>query len=140
MYLKIILPTFWIVFFGLLTAALFLVEAEDNPFLTNPVVRYGLVIGFFTFLLIFYRTIMRLMRVDADRDHLYVSNYFKTYRYKLQDIKTIKEVDFGPVLVLRIILKQAGAFGDTIPFILNRPTFDDFIAHHPECGEYFVAE
>lgn len=115
-------------------------DPEDNPFFGNTVVRFSLLLGYLFFLVLFLLTIMRLKRVDADRDNLYISNYFKTYRYQLSDIKSIKEVDFGVVLVLKIILKQSGAFGSKIPFILNKPTFDDFITNHPECGEYFYSD
>ncbi len=138
LFLKIFLPTFWIVFFGTITVGLFLIEPQDNPFLGNNSVRFSVLGGYVFFLLIFIRTVMRLKRVDADQQHIYVSNYFKTYRYLLEDIETIEELDFGVILVLKIILKQEGAFGAKIPFILNKPTFDDFIEHHPECGQYFV--
>lgn len=140
LFLKIVLPTVWMVFFVLLMVVMFLVEPEDNPFMTNPFVRYGILFGFLFIFFIAYRTILRLKRVDADKDHIFVSNYFKTYRYKLKDIKTIEEVDFGLFLVLSIVLHQEGKFGRNIPFLLNRPTFDDFIQSHPECGEYFVAK
>lgn len=140
LFLRIVIPTFWIVFFGLLIVAILLFDPEDNPFMNNPIVKYSLASGFLIFLFIMYRTIMQLKRVDADKEHLYVSNYFKTYRYKLHDIETIKEIDFGAFIIVRIVLKQKGAFGDTIPFLLNKPTFDDFIHHHPECGQYFVSK
>lgn len=137
LFLKIFLPTFWIVFFGMIVLGMFILDPEDNPFLGNPIVKSSLLVGYLLFLLIFYKTIMTLKRVDADREYLYVSNYFKTYRYQLSDIQTIEEIDFGVVLILKVILKNQGAFGDKIPFILNRPTFDDYIENHPESSVYF---
>lgn len=137
LFLKIFLPTFWAVFFGLIILTTFLVDPEENIFLGNPTARLIGVLFFVLFFIILYITIMQLKRVDIDKDYIYISNYFKTYRYKLIDIKQIKEVDFTLFLVLKVVLHQKGAFGQKMPFILNKPTFDDFLSHHPECHQYF---
>lgn len=137
LFLKIFFPTFWIVFFGLLIAAIFVVGGDELPVLASSVVKYPILVFFLVFLLLFYVTIMSLKRVDADGEYLYVSNYFKTYRYKLVDLDYTKESNFGLTNVIKIYLKEKGSFGKSMFFILNRPTFDDYLSHFPENHVYF---
>ncbi len=138
--LKVFFPTFWIVFFGLLTLSLFIADPEDNLFPGNVTAKLIFTAIFLVFLLVLFLTVMSLKRVDADEEYIYVSNYFKTYRYKLQDIKAVKEIDFGLALILRSELHQKGAFGKKFSYLLNKATFDDYLLHYPECHEYFPTQ
>jgi hypothetical protein len=137
MFLKLFFPTFWGVFFGMLLLAIFVSNTEDSAFLSSTLVKFSILGFVLLFAAIFYLTILKLKRVDADANHIYVSNYFKTYRYKLVDMAKVKEIDFGLFLVLKVELKQVGAFGKSFVFILSKATFDDFLDKHPECHIYF---
>jgi len=136
--LKIFLPTFWIVFFGLLVIAIFVSDSEDILLLNNPYLKYGSVAFFLLFFCLFYFTIMSLKRVDIDQKHLYVSNYFKTFRYALDDIQKNKEIDFGIFTILRTELKNKGSFGRKFIYILNKSTFDEYLKIFPENVKYFT--
>ena len=132
LFFKIFLPTFWMVFFGALTIALWLV---DTPYFGNiPALPFKL--GFTAFFIIgtaiLYFTMMQLLRVDLDEAHIYLSNYFKTYRYPFSEIESISERDIGLFHLVRIYLKGKGHFGSRINFLLDDSMLRAFFEKHPQ--------
>ncbi len=136
--LKIFLPTFWIVFFGMFCLMAILLPGDTMPFFRQPIVRLSILILFAFFLLLFYFTIMSLKRVDASKEHIFISNYFKAYRYKLVDIETVKELDFGITNVVKLVLKEKGKMGKKPFFLLNSATFKAYLEMYPENYQYFT--
>lgn len=136
--LKIFFPTFWIVFFGLFVFATFTISEDVSPFLNRSIVKWSILGFFLCFLAIFYFTIMSLKRVDADKTYIYISNYFKSYRYKLSDIAHTKETNFGLFVIVYIHLKSKGSLGKRPFFVLNKATFQHYLKTHPENYEYFT--
>ncbi len=138
LFLKIFLPTFWIVFFGMFCIMAIVIPEETMPFFRQTTVRISILALFFVFFLLFYFTIMSLKRVDASKEHIYISNYFKSYRYKLEDIETTKELDFGIINVVRLVLKEKGKMGRKPFFLLNAATFNAYLEKYPENFQYFT--
>ena len=138
MLLKVILPILWTVFFGSFAVAFFISDPADTPVLYNPFFKWGFLGTFLFFLVIIYFTFGRLVRVEMDDEFIYVSNYFKTYRYPIQNLKNIKEDDLILFKLIRFELVEKSRFGKRIPFLAARTRFNTFIEEHPEIFERFA--
>ena len=132
MFLKLILPTMWIVFFGCLLIALFVVNPDDAPLFTTWQFRLGYIVSYFVFMLFLRLTVMRLKRIDADAEFIYVSNYFKTYRYRFEDIKTISETNYYLFKVMHFELRAKGSFGSKILILEDEFRIKQYMKEFPE--------
>ena len=130
LFLKIFLPTVWIVFFGAFT--LFIIFGAGRNFPDIPGIRIGAVLFYAAGLLLLYFTLLRLKRVEMDDDHVYVTNYFKTYRYTFQSVTRIQEIDMLLLTLVILTLAEKGAFGRKIAFVRRKKVWNEFIASHPE--------
>ena len=137
LFLKIFIPTLWIVFFGLFTIAS-LLTTEEISIVTNSTFRIGLLIFFTTGCTILYFTLIQLKRVDMDSEFMYVSNYFKTYRYSYPSIEQIKERDFLLFHTIHVYLKEPGKFGKKFVFVSRSNKLDRFLKHHPLVANQLV--
>ncbi len=81
---------------------------------------------------------MQLKRVDMDEDFMYVSNYFKTFRYTYPSIEKIKERDFLLFYTIHVHLKEAGEFGKKIVFISRSKKLDRYLKAHPKVAEQLI--
>jgi hypothetical protein len=76
--------------------------------------------------------------VDADKEFVQVTNYFKHVRYPHIDIERI-ELSKGFVFSYGVlVLKGKGSFGDRIPFLASRKRVALFIAENPELKDWIV--
>lgn len=133
--LKIFLPTFWIVFFGVCTVA---VSLLDTPYFGSvPAIwmKSGLAAFFLAGTALLYFTLMKLKRVELDDLYVYASNYFKTYRYPYHNVEKITERDLGLFHLVSVYLKAPGNFGKKITFLLDEQMFRDFLEKNPETAE-----
>ena len=132
------IPAAWITFFGLMTVAFLFVDQGFLPFGGGPIVRFGFLIVFLFFLALIYLFLLPLKRVDMSDDGIYVSNYFKTYRYQYIDIESIKERDLLFRKLGTITLKQKGKFGRKIRFLISPVHYSDFIKAHPDLFSHLL--
>ena len=79
-----------------------------------------------------YFVLWRFFRVDMDYKYVYITNYFKTYRYPFTDIKSIKRNSILPTRIFRIELKSPGSFGKNIYFLASQKLWQDFVKEHPD--------
>ena len=139
LFVKFFIPVFWVVFFGAFTIA---VLASKNPYFGNiPSFLYKVGVSLFYLLglVILYRLLFRMKRVEMDDQAVMVTNYFKTFKYAWSDIEKIRTWGFGLLLIGRIQLKGAGTFGRKMPFLASKKRLSEFIAAHPAKAEYFEA-
>ena len=132
LFLKLIFPTLWAVFFGVLWIGSFLSGYDYfGPF---PAFTFLLGLGlFFLFGIgILYWALFRIKRVDMSSEGIYVTNYFKNYRYTYDSLATIKERDYGLFLVVDLLLKKPGSFGKKMTFLASRKRFKAFVNNNPE--------
>jgi len=122
--LRLFVPTFCIVFFGLTAITMLFADGYSLPFPSIPGIRFILVGFFLLCFLIMFSTIMRLKRVELSDTHLYVSNYFKTYAYQFVDLESVKKYNLLIIKLWVIKLRYKGKFGKRIPFILNKVQMD----------------
>jgi hypothetical protein len=138
LFLKIFFPTAWMTFFGLLTLAIILADPGELPIGGGIVFKIVFVTGFIVFLLFIWLTVIRLKRVDFGDEGIYVSNYFKTYRYKYEDVSKIKENNLGLFILGTIELKDKGSFGKNIYLIISKIHYQDFLEKHPERFQHLL--
>ena len=136
--LKLFIPVFWTVFFGAFTIAVLISGVGKSPLFGNPMFKLGVVLFFLIGVAIQYFTVMQLKRVELDADHVYVTNYFKSYRYHYDGIDKVSQQDFGIFKIGYIHLKSAGSLGSKITFLQSRQKFEDFVQAHPALAEKLV--
>ena len=133
---RIFLPTFWIAFFGTFFLTTLLTDKDQIGQMSMNGLRWGLLIFIIVFVFVFWKTVWRLKRVDADKEHIYVTNYFKNVGYRHQYIKKI-ELSKGIIFNYgTLVLKDKGAFGDRILFIASRKRIELFMVENPHLASW----
>ena len=138
--LRIVLPTVWLT--TILSIVILLSWAVrgkaglfGNPFIwISLAVILGTGFAFIKFLL------WRFYRIDMDSRFIYVSNYFKTYKYPFSDIEFIRDSKTLPGRVFCIHLKAKGSFGQKIYFLASQVLWIDFLKEHPEVKQMLKSE
>lgn len=129
--LKFFIPTFWVVFFGAFTIA---VLASQNPYFEQIpafIFKVG-VCGFYLLgIWLIWYFLWSLKRVEADDSYLVVTDYFKTYKYKWEDVSRIQHFNFQLLQSIRVHLKAPGSFGKSISFIISKRRLAQYLAEHP---------
>ena len=133
LFLKYAFPIAWIVFFGAMTAAFWLI-GNINVVAGLSIEKFRIIITtFFLFgVLVLYWSVMRIKRVEMDDHFFYVTNYFKNVRYPFHQIKKVAEKDYLLFRTVHIYLKETGTFGKKITFIASRDRFNLFLKENPE--------
>lgn len=134
-FLKLFIPTAWIVFFTVFTALLFIVSEQQLPLLTSPPVKYSFLAGYLIFFALLYFTIMQLKRVEMAADCYVVTNYLKTYRLVYEDIASVKIIPLGKLQVITFGLVAKGSFGKKITFLANKQLYELFLSSHPDVAK-----
>jgi len=131
-FFKIFIPTFWITFVGFFTLAVFFNTTINIPTIQTSGFRAGTLIFFISGIAVLYYLFMRLKRVEVTETHVYVTNYYKTYRYPYSSISTIQEQNILGFTKVRMHLAEPGSFGDKIVFIASRKRWNELIQERPE--------
>lgn len=139
LFLKIFIPTFWIVFFGLFTVSTYVKDIYIGS-LTPWLFRLTCTLFFLTGLALLYFTLMQIKRVDMDETYLYVSNYFKTIRYPYSLVEKVDERDFLFFHLIHIHFKQKGQFGKKIVFLSRGKKLDRFLRSHPDIARQLMSD
>lgn len=140
LFLKFFIPTFWMVFFGAFAVALFISPNLHSGAIPMNVMKMGIVIFFLLGTLALYWALMRLKRVELDEDFVYVTNYFKTFRYPYHNIEKMEESDYLFFRSMHIHLKEPGNFGKKITFVVSQKLMDDFLKQYPQVAHHFLEE
>jgi hypothetical protein len=131
-FLKLFLPTAWIVFFALFTLSIFIVDEVSLPFLTSPVFKYPFLAAFLLFFLLIYKTIMQLKRLELGEENYIVSNYFKTVRFQYRDIDSIDTASLGRFQLVTFNLSGPGSFGKRMYFLVSKSLWNLCLTEFPE--------
>lgn len=137
LFLKIFLPTFWMVFFGLFTIGSFVKDIYVGG-LSPSIFRLACLLFFLLGLSLLYFTFMQLKRVDMDNEYMYVSNYFKTVRYPYSAVEKIVERDFLLFHNVYVYFKQSGFFGQKIVFLSRDKKLTRFLSSHPDAAQQLL--
>ena len=127
-FLRIALPTIWMAMVFSFAVLLFWAVRGKAYLFSNPLIWIGLLlilgsgIAFIKFIL------WKVYRVDMDENFIYISNYFKTYKYPYADIDHIRESKLLPGRVFIIALKAKGSFGKEVAFLASQKLWLDFVS------------
>jgi hypothetical protein len=139
-FLRIVVPTMW---FTSIISLLFLLSwavTGISGVLSHPLMWTGLLlIAVCGFALIRW-ILWRLYRVDMDDHAVYVSNYFKTYKYPVADIESIASSKILPGRIFIIHLISKGSFGQHIYFLASQALWKDYLLQHPQVREKLKGE
>lgn len=130
--LRIVIPTVWLVTVISLVVLLSWAVIGRAQIFSNPIIWLALLLIIGSGVAFIYFILWRLYRVDMDHKYVYVSNYFRTYKYSLKDIESIVGISLFPDRIFRIRLKSKGSFGKNIYFLASQKLWQDFIDEHPE--------
>jgi hypothetical protein len=134
----IFFPTLWLAFFGTFLIAIVLTDKDTIGTWSINSLRFGLAAFVGIFVLIFWKTLFRLKRIDADNEFVYVTNFFKAVRYPHADVEKI-EIDKGLMFTFgTVVLKGEGRFGKRLLFLCSRRRLDIFTDENPELKEKVV--
>ena len=138
LFLKIFIPVFWTTIFSAFTMAVWLLDISSFAGMPIQTFRYGM-LGFLLIGIAFlYFSVLQLKRVEMDQTHIFVTNYFKNFKYPWANVKNIEERDFVVFRTIHIILKEPGTFGKKITFVASRRKFNAFIKENPHLFEQFA--
>jgi hypothetical protein len=128
----IFFPTLWLAFFGTFLIAIVLTDKDTIGTWSIDSLRFGLAAFVGIFVLLFWKTLFRLKRIDADNEFMYVTNFFKAVRYPHADVEKI-EVDKGLMFTFgTVVLRGEGRFGKRLLFLCSRRRLDIFTDENPE--------
>lgn len=132
LFYKLFIPTFWIVFFGAFTIAVWAVNYEYYGNIPGKTFRLGTALFYLSGLSMLYFTLMQLKRVEVDGESVYITNYFKHFRYPYHSIEKIEESDFFFLKTASIYFIKPGTFGKKVTFIPSRSRYRQFWESHRE--------
>jgi hypothetical protein len=137
LFYKLFIPTFWTVFFGAFTLAMLLLRYEYVGGFPRAAFQ-GLVLAAFAgSLLLLYVTLIPLKRVEMDAHSVYVTNYFRHFRYSFDSIEKITTRHYGLWRTVTIHLYQPGSFGPRMTFVPSLGRLRDFLHDHPQMRALF---
>jgi hypothetical protein len=132
LFLKLFIPVFWMVFFGMFTTFVFVYGGAEILLLQGNTFKLWLSVFYISFFLLIYCTLFQLKRVEFGEDFYTVSNYFDTYRYIYNDIKHVREIKILKWILVIITLEGKGKFGKKIYFLANTGLYLQFFMDNPE--------
>ncbi len=138
LFLKIALPIIWTVFFLTFNMAVWKLDIANFGPIPIENFRIGLLFFLLLGIALLYWSVMRIKRVEMDKEYVYATNYFKNYRYPWHNIEGIEERDFKLFRSIHIKLKEPGKFGKKITFVASRRKFNSFIKENPNLFERFA--
>src|SRR5688500_17504701 len=95
-FIRIALPTVWFTTFISIVILLGLTVRGTAQIFSNPLVWLVFLLILGTGFSFIHFVLWRFFRIDMDERYVYVSNYFKTYKYPFSDIESIRESKLLP--------------------------------------------
>ena len=130
--LRIGIPTIWVTtVLSIFILLLWAVQGRAHLF-SNPIVWIVLLLVLASGIAFIYFILWKIYRVDMDETHVYISNYFRTFKYPFSDVESIRESKTFPGRIFIIRLKSKGTFGQEIAFLASQKLWIDFIQNHPD--------
>lgn len=120
LFLSIFIPVCWFTFMGATNILIWIIDAEDLPSFQKIGIRILLLSILVIFGLFLNFTLMKLRRVEMDKDALYITNFFKTIKLSFAQITEAK-LTGNHLTTLTIDHKTI--FGSKIYYISNPENF-----------------
>lgn len=132
LFYRIFVPVFWMVFFGSASVALIALPYQFGGNIPAGPFRIGVGFFFLSGAALLYFTLMQLKRVEIGSGFIYVTNYFKNFRYPFHNIERIEISTFLFFSIASIYLKTPGHFGRKITFAPEMSRFKAALEANPE--------
>mgnify|MGYP006284167867 CR=1 FL=1 len=132
LFYKFFIPVFWLVFMGSITGASLIYSFDYIGNMPANTFRLIMIFVFLSGALSLYLTLLPLKRVEMSEDFVYVTNYFKNFRYPYHNVESIQVSTFLFFKVASLRLREAGSFGKNILFIPSGQRFKAFFEAHPD--------
>ncbi len=126
LYLKFMFTIFWTVFFGSFAIAFWVLDSGKEIGVSNSL-KWGFSAFVLVGILILYRSLFRLKRVDVVDDGLVITNYFKTYHFPYPLVQSMKVLPLFlsyKIVILRFV--KPTSFGKSIFFLTNTQRLESF--------------
>lgn len=130
--LRLFVPVFYVVFMGALTLATLSQGADLSPVFGTWIYRLAMPGLVLAGILTLRFTVWRLLRLDASPDYFYITNYFRTYRYSLDSIESIRPFGLFFLKFIKIKLKEKGSLGKELYILVERELWDQYADAHPQ--------
>ncbi|HNR07184.1 MAG TPA: hypothetical protein PKM27_07710 [Saprospiraceae bacterium] len=130
--LRLFVPVFYVVFMGALTLATLSQGADLSPVFGTWIYRLAMPGLVLAGILTLRFTVWKLLRLDASPDHFYITNYFRTYRYSLDSIESIRPFGLFFLKFIKIKLKEKGSLGKELYILVERELWDQYADAHPQ--------
>ena len=114
-------------FFGALALLVLFTDSEDLPIFNSWMAKTIYMFFFLAVVVLIWFTIADLKRVEQQDDYLYVTNYFKTYRYHKDDISRFKSYEMGIFEVISIHMREKTKMGKKIRFLSDNKGVKPFL-------------
>lgn len=138
--LRIVLPTIWLTsIVSTIILLMWAVRGKAGLF-GNPYIWIGIAFIIGSGVAIVKIFLLRLYRIDLDKSHLYISNYFKTYKYPYSEVESIQDSKVLPGRIYCITLRSKGSFGKNIYFLTSQALWADFKSQYPGLIEGMMLE
>ena len=132
---KTFLPIFWLVFFGAFTvSSLFMTES----YIGQISIEFFRILCFVFYILgaaLFAFTVMRLKRVEIGKEEIFISNYLKSFKYKIDDIERIEIGNLFIVKSMKVYFKGKTTFGIKINALTSEKKLTKALNTFPEHSE-----
>ncbi len=138
-FLKLAFPLLWIILMGGVTILMLISPLENLEAPFTPSIAKAMTIGFYlTVIGLLYLLFMRTLWVGLDPKHIYISNYFKSYKYTYNSVAKFEEKNMLLYTIVVIHFHQKTKFGKSIFFIRNH-YWNYFLEKHPEVIDEIIA-
>ncbi len=132
LFFKFFVPIFWMVFMGGVTAVVLFKGDFLRGAAGGTIFKLFMALGYLAGLLVIYFTLFQLKRVEISPDSIYITNYFKHYRYSVESVQKIQLSRFLFFETGRIELYQPGTFGRNLRFLASRSRLRAVLEEMPE--------
>lgn len=135
LFLKIVVPTVWTVFFGAFTLVFMFTDGLRLGGLSHQMSIMAVMAFFLIGFTMIYFSMMGLKRIEASEDSLIISNYFKTYRIPFTNVEAVRVGDFTFVKLMKIQFKQPISFGLSSYGLINSGRFESFVIQNASMND-----
>jgi len=132
LFFKTFIPIFWLVFFGAFTLSTFFMTESYIGQISIQFFRILTIVFYLIGTITLAITVMRLKRVELNASEIFVSNYLKSYKYKIEDLEQIRIQNYGIFKSMKITFKGQTSFGKKISGITSEKKLKRVLLEYPE--------
>jgi len=137
MFLKFMVPIIYTVFFGVLLLFIVTRGGIQTTLIPQGLAKLLLAVAYLIIFGFLYFFCIRLKRVEADADHLYVTNYRKYLRYPFSSISKMEKKNFGVINLVQVTFGEKGSLGTDVVFLPSNKRMNAFFAERPDLENLF---